>query len=67
MWTRLRHSLLVDGSEELKTRLDLLLRLVRLDDCADDRDVDVLRADVVRGGDLCDVDIYRVCQTLDIS
>ena len=40
--------LLIYGTEKLETRGNLLLGTIRLDDCADDGHVYVLRADIVR-------------------
>jgi hypothetical protein len=40
--------LVMNRSKKLKTRCDFSFRMLRLDDRADDSDVDVFRADVVR-------------------
>jgi hypothetical protein len=45
------------GSEELETRDNLTLRYIGLDDCADDGQIYVLRADVMRRGDHSDINI----------
>jgi len=42
-----RHSLVINGSQKVQTRSDLKLRLVSLNDCADNGDVDVFGANVV--------------------
>lgn len=52
-------SLVVDGTEECKARSNLLLWPVGLDDGADDGDVNILRANIVRRRDHGDVDIYQ--------
>ena len=52
-----RDELLVDGAEEREARLDLLLGPVGFDDGGNNRDVDVLCADIVRGRDHGNVDI----------
>ena len=41
------YSLVVDGTKELKTRCNLLLRSVRLNNGADDGDINILGANVV--------------------
>jgi hypothetical protein len=45
------------GSEELETRDNLTLRYIGLDDCADDGQIYVLRADVMRRGDHSNINI----------
>lgn len=49
--------LVVDRAEELESRRDFELRLVGLDNGADDGNVDVLGANVVRGRNASDVDV----------
>ncbi len=49
--------LLMYGSEELETRDNLTLGYIGLDDCADDGQIYVLRADVMRRGDHSDINI----------
>jgi len=52
------HLLVKDGSKEPKTGLDLSLRVVGLNDRADDRDVHVLGANVVGRRNHGNVDIW---------
>ena len=47
----------MNRSKEVETRPDFQLWLISLDDSADDRDVDVLRANVVSGRHHCDVNV----------
>ena len=49
--------LVVDGTEKLEARSKFLLGPVSLNDGADNCDVDVLRANIVRGRHACNVDI----------
>lgn len=51
--------LLVDGTEKCKTRSNLLLWPVGLDNGADNGDIDILRANIVRRRDHGNVDIYQ--------
>ena len=53
------NSLIVNSAEELKTRSDLQLWLVGLNDGANNRDVDVFGADVVRRRDRRNVNVYK--------
>jgi hypothetical protein len=53
------YELLVDWSEKLETRKDLLLGSVGLNDGADDGDINVLGAHVMSVRDHRDVDIYE--------
>ncbi len=55
--TSILHLLVVNGAKELKTGSKLLFGLVSLDDGADDRNVDVLRANIVRRRHASDVDV----------
>jgi hypothetical protein len=50
--------LFVDGSQEVQTRLNFILRNGGLDDSADDRNVNVIRAYFVCRGHHRNVDIY---------
>ena len=50
--------LVVDGTEKLEARSKFLLGPVSLNDGADDRNVDVFRANVMCGGDACNVDVW---------
>lgn len=52
------HSLIVDSAKELKTWLNFKLWLVGLDNRADDRNIYVLGADIVRRRHHGDVDVY---------
>ena len=49
--------LVKDGTEEIETGFDFDLGVVCFDYCGDDGEVVVFCADIVCGGDFCDVDI----------
>ena len=57
----MNYALVVDGAKQLETRSNLELGLVSLDDGADNRNVDILRTNIVCRGDTCNVD---VCNSL---
>ena len=59
--------LIKDRSKELKTGLDLSLRVFGLNDRADDRDVHVFGANVVGGRNHGNVDIWSADNKLSIG
>jgi len=52
--------LVEDGAQEIETGFDFDVGVVGFDYCGDDGEVVVFCADVVRGRNFCDINIYKL-------